>query len=107
MQPFNIRTDTFKIDVTTTSSTSKAIKSGRTIRIVNYGYSTAFVSIGNNGTQTATIPATNAVSTCTPILAGQDTTFSLDGVLDGSHGLEIAAISDGSTTLYVSVGDGI
>ena len=105
MQPFNINADTFKISVTTTSSTSKIINTGSTIRLYNAGDSDCFVSVGQ-GSQTATVPTTTAVKTCIPIGAGSDITFNMSYV-SGSDSVQIAAISESSTTLYVSVGDGI
>lgn len=104
MIPFNINSKTLKIDVTS-ASVSTAIDSGSTIRIVNDGYSTVFVSVGS-GAQIATIPTTTALSTCCPILPGQDVTFNMQNVLTGS-GIQIATISSGASTIYVSVGDGI
>lgn len=107
MQPFDARANTFKIDVTATSSISKSIEAARNIRVYNAGAYNAYISVGN-GTQTATVPATTAVKTCTPIPAGADLVLSMESLLGGS-GLQIAAICDTglSTTLFVSTGEGI
>lgn len=108
MFPFNAGSKTFKIDVTATSSTSKAIESSATIRLVNTGYTPAYVSIGA-GLQTATLPsATTAARTCDIVPAGGDITLSIQHLLTGT-GLQIAAICDTglTTTLVASTGDGI
>lgn len=104
MFPFIAGSKTFKIDVTSTSA-SKAIDSCSTIRIINEGYETVFISIGD-GLQTATIPTTSAVKTCDPILAGEDIVLSVSQLLVGA-GLQIAAICEGSSKLYISMGDGM
>lgn len=107
MFPFNARSNTFKIDVTATASTTKAIDAANTIRLVNIGYTPAYVSIGN-GSQTATLPTTTAARTCDCVPAGGDITLGLS-YLSGGSGLNISAICDTglTTTLIVSLGDGM
>lgn len=106
MTPFFAQTKTFKIDVTSTASTSKALNNidEKQIRIINDGSFTAFFDIGIGG-QTATVPTTTAANTCCPILAGEDLIFSIPK----NTALQISAIcgSGESTILYVSIGDGI
>lgn len=106
MIPFYSQAKTFKIDVTATASTSKALDNTdySTIRIVNDSYSTVFLSIGK-GTQTATLPTTTATKTCTPLLGQSDITLSLPRDI----GLNISAICKASetATIYVQVGEGI
>lgn len=107
MFPFNARSNTFKIDVTATASTTKTFEMANTIRLVNTGYAPAYVSIGN-GSQTATVPTTTAARTCDCIPAGCDITLNLS-YLSGGSGLNISAVCDTglTTTLVVSTGDGI
>lgn len=103
MFPFNARSNTFKIDVTATASTTKAIDMGNTIRIVNIGTKTAYVSIGN-GSQEATLPSTTAARTCDCIPAGSDIIMNLS-YLAGGSGINISAIcaATETTTLIVSI----
>jgi hypothetical protein len=105
MFPFNARSKTFKIDVTGTSSTSKAISTSATIRLANLGVNPCYVSIGS-GAQTATVPTTTAVSTCDVVPAGGDITLSVQQI---GIDLQIAAICGAglTTTLIVSTGAGI
>ena len=68
-----LRQKLFKIDVTSTASTSKALNNTdeKQIKVINDGNFTAFFDIGI-GVQTATVPTTTALSTCIPIMAGED-----------------------------------
>ena len=106
MTPFYAQAKTFKIDVTSTASTSKALNNTdeKQIRVINDGNFTAFFDIGI-GSQVATVPTTTALSTCIPIMAGEDIIFSIPK----NKALQISAIcnSGESTTLYVSIGDGV
>lgn len=115
--PFSAQAITLKISVTATASSSGALPAiGNVIRVVNDGTATAFISVGT-GSQTATVPATSSpVATCTPILPGEDTVFSIQkpeatasgtGTFTAPTALNISAITaGGTTTLYVSVGEG-
>lgn len=115
--PFPAQAKTLKIAVTATASTSGALPAiGNSIRVVNDGTATAFIDVGT-GTRVATVPPTSTpVATCTPILPGEDVTFTIvkpeataSGVGDftAPTALNISAITaGGSTTLYVSVGEG-
>lgn len=101
---FPANAKTLSIAVTTSASTAVDLpNTGNSIRIVNDGAVTAFVSFFG----AATVPVATeggAVNTCTPILAGEDTTFSLPG---NGQIYRVSAITATSTaTLYVSVGDG-
>lgn len=103
--PFLSQSDCFKIEVTSTASTSKSLGDVdfSSIRVVNDSLSTVFISIGV-GSQTATLPTTTGVGTCTPILGGSDVTLTIPRDLD----LEISAISkaDETATIYIQVGEG-
>lgn len=106
MTPFYAQAKTFKIDVTSAASASKALNNTdeKQIRIINDGNFTAFFDIGI-GSQVASVPTTTALNTCIPIMAGEDLIFSIPQ----SKTLEISAIcnSGESTTLYISIGDGV
>lgn len=121
LRPINAQIKVLKVAVTTTASTSGALPAiGNTLRVVNDGPNTAFISVGT-GSQTATVPATsNPVATCTPILAGEDASFTIanpqaapsgggsSGNFTAPTALNISAITAvGTATLYVSVGDGL
>lgn len=118
LRPISAIDVTLEIAVTGTASTSGALPGiGNTLRVVNDGTATAFISVGA-GAQTATVPATSSpVATCTPILPGEDTVFSIpspqmtqgaDGLFAIPTALNISAITaGGTTTLYVTVGEGI
>jgi hypothetical protein len=115
--PFPTQAKTLKIAVTSTASVSGALPAiGNSLRVVNEGTATAFIDVGT-GSRVATVPATSSpVATCTPILAGQDVVFTIvkpEAVADGLGSftaptvLNISAITaGGTTTLYVSVGEG-
>jgi hypothetical protein len=78
---------------------------GSTVRIVNEGPNHAYVSIGP-GTQTATLPSPSAQTTCTPVLAGTDSTFTIPNTIPGSA-LSFSAICiTGTATLDIQVGEG-
>lgn len=104
VQPFNAQAKTLQIAVTSTASTSKALPAlGNVIRIVNEGPNTAYISIGT-GAQTATVPSTTtAVATSTPVMSGEDCTFSIP-----AEQQNISAICSGSgtATINVQVGEG-
>ncbi len=115
--PFSAQAKTLKISVTGTASVSGALPAiGNSLRVVNDGTATAFIDVGT-GSRTATVPATSSpVATCTPILAGEDTVFTVPnpqatpdgaGSFTAPTALNISAITaGGSTTIYVSVGEG-
>jgi hypothetical protein len=116
--PVSAQAKTKPISVTDTASTSTALPSiGDSIRIVNEGPNTAFVSIGT-GTQTATLPNATPTVTSTPVLAGSDVIFTIpntqptmgaDGTPTTPTPLNISAIcrSSGVATLDVQVGYGV
>lgn len=115
--PLSAQLKTLKVAVTATASTSVNLPAnGDQIRVVNFGPNIAYFSVGS-GSQTATVPASsNPVATCTPILAGEDATFSIPNPLNSTIStpgttatlLQFSAICDStnSATLYISVGDG-
>lgn len=91
--------------VTTTASASITLPgTGSVIRIVNEGPNHSYLSIGP-GPQVATVPTTTPAFTCTPILAGTDSTFTLpDG--NGAR-LQLSAIcGTGTANLDIQVGEG-
>lgn len=104
-KPFTINSGTFKIDVTSTASTTKVLAGGNHIRVVNDGNFTCFISVGI-GSQTATVPTTTSVSTCTPIMSGEDLVFSMTGTDITSKQISAICNSGEATTLYVSIGEG-
>lgn len=101
-----IKSPTFSISVTVTSSTPIALPGqGTTVRVVNEGANTAYLATGAAAaTTTATVPTGTAALTATPVLAGEDVAFSRDPNGD----LFIAAITATSTaTLRVTVSEGV
>lgn len=104
--PFSAQSKTLKVSVTTSASTSGALPgvAGNSLRVVNEGPNTAFISIGTTS-QTATVPATSSpVATCTPVLPGSDVVFTVPA--DAVQNIS-AITATGTATLYVSVGEGI
>lgn len=103
VQAFIAQGLTLPISVTTSASTSTALPAkGESIRLVNDGANTCFVSIGA-GTQTATLPNATVTATSTPVLPGTDIILSIppDQIYN------ISAITRTSTTtLYAIVGAG-
>ena len=105
VQPFNAQALTQAISVTSTASTSTALPAqGAVIRVVNIGTKVAYYSIGS-GTQTATVPSGTPVATATPILPGEDGTFSIPS--DKIYNISAIADSGNTTTLLVQVGEGM
>lgn len=103
--PFSGQAKTRSVSVTTTASTSAALPSlGNSLRVISDSANTVsvFISIGA-GTQTATVPTTTPVATCTPVLAGSDVCFSIPN--DAVYNIS-AITSTGTATIYVSVGEG-
>lgn len=114
MNPFPAQAKTLPISVSSTASTSAALPAvGSSLRVVNLGPNKAFISVGT-GSQTATLPNATPTATSTPILAGEDCTFSIPGAYDSTNGtaaspLNISAVcaATETATLYVQVGEGI
>lgn len=104
IQPFNGQAKTLPISVTSSASASTALPAqGSVIRIVNEGTAIAFVSIGT-GTQVATLPNATPTATSTPILSGEDLTFSIPS--DAIQNIS-AITRSGTCTLDVQVGEGL
>ena len=101
--PFTVNALCFRINATTTASAFQALPSrGETIRIVNEGPNTAYIYVGL-GAIVATVPTGTPASTCTPVLANSDVTFSLADVA----GQQISAITGtGTAVLDIQVGNG-
>lgn len=101
-----IKSPTFSISVTSSSSTPIALSgAGTTVRVVNDGANSAYMAVGATAAAAvATVPTGTAALTATPILAGEDVAFSRDPNTD----LYIAAITASSTTtLRVTVSEGV
>lgn len=101
---FSATAKTKSIAVTDSSSSVALPSTGNTIRLVNESAYPCYVSIGD-GTQTATVPATTAAATCTPVPAFADLTLSIP---DSTSALQIGSVcrTGYSATLLVSVGEG-
>ena len=103
---------TLPIAATSTASSSTALPAvGSTIRVINEGPNTAFISIGV-AAQTATLPNATPTTTSTPVLAGSDQMFNIPNPGgSGSAGtpLNISAIcrAGATATLQVQVGEGV
>lgn len=104
LRPIRVDVKTLPITVTTSASTSAALPAvGNYLRVVNGGTSNAFIAVGTSA-QTATLPNATPTATSTPVLAGEDVTFTIQ--YNGTP-LQISAIGAGATTLYVQVGEGV
>lgn len=101
---FTAQSNTIRVSAATSASASVAMPGrGESVRIVNEGPNTAYISIGV-GAQTATVPSATPLPTATPVLAGSDTSFSVPDVA----GLQISAIcGTGTAVLEVQVGMGV
>ncbi len=109
--PYSVQAKTFTISATDTASTAAQLQGvGQSIRLTNESTSPCFVAVSTSSSVAATLPvasssASSAVATCTPILAGEDITFTVPDQAT----LYISAIcrSGASATLDVSRGNGI
>lgn len=105
VQPFNAQALTLLVAVTASASSSAALPArGAVIRLVNKGPNNCFVSIGSSA-QVATVPTSTAVATATPVLAGEDVTFSIPS--DSIQNISAIADASGTATLYAQVGEGL
>jgi hypothetical protein len=101
-----IKSPTFSISVTATSSTPIALPGvGTTVRVVNEGANNAYLATGATAAEAvALVPTGTSSIYATPILAGEDCAFSRNPDTD----LFIAAItSTSTTTLRVTVTEGV
>ena len=103
LRPISAQANQMLISVTSTASTSTALPNkGNTLRVVNTGSSTAYISVGSSD-QTAAVPTSTAAATGCPVLAGVDVSFSIP---DDSVQNISAITGSGTTSLIVQVGDG-
>jgi len=105
LRPISAQCLTLPVTVTATASTSAALPNlGNSLRVVNEGPNTAFISVGT-GEQTATLPNATATRTSTPVLAGSDIVLTIPA----SAVQNISAIcrAGGTATLDCEVGEGL
>ncbi len=105
--PFPSSAKTITVAATATALTAVALPtgSGNQMRVVNEGPNVAFIATGAVGVL-ATPPTTGAgVTTCSPVLAGEDVVFTRSPLVD----VYISTIcrASGVATLTVSIGDGV
>ncbi len=105
--PFPCTANTKTVAATSSALTAVIVPvgTGNQIRIVNEGPNICFVALGASNVA-ATLPTTgNGVTTCTPVLAGEDVILSRSPLVD----LYISTIcrSNQTATLTVSIGDGV
>lgn len=102
--PMSAQAPTIAISGTSTASASTPLPGvGNIVRLVNEGTNNCYVSIGPDG-QVATVPSSTAASTCTPILAGEDASFSIP---NAQMNISIICRAAQTCTLIVSVGEGV
>lgn len=103
--PFSAQSKTLPIAVTSTASTSTALPGqGNTLRVVNEGPNVAFISVGS-GAQTAVLPNATPTATSTPVLPGEDCSFTIPG--DAVYNISAICRAAGTATLDVQVGEGV
>ena len=106
-QPIPFTATAKGITVAATASALSAVAlpgSGNQVRIVNEGPNICFVALGASSVA-ATLPTTGAgVTTCTPVMAGEDIILTRSPLVD----LYISTIcrASGTATLTVHVGEG-
>ncbi len=106
MLPFPCTANTKTVAATAVTLTAVALPTGagNQIRLVNEGPNIAFVALGAS-TVTATLPTTGAgVTTCTPVLAGEDVVLTRSPLVDTF--ISTICRASGTATLTVSIGDG-
>ena len=104
--PFTATANTKTVAATASALTAVALPTGagNQVRIVNEGPNICFVALGAAGVL-ATLPTTGGgVTTCTPVLAGEDVILTRSPTVD----INISTIcrASGTATLTVSVGEG-
>lgn len=100
---FSAQNKTIAIAASVTASSSVQLPgSGNSLRVLNEGTSSVYISVGV-GVQVATIPTSTALATCTPIAAGQDAVFSIPP--DARQNISVIAAS-GTPNVVISVGEG-
>jgi len=102
--PFSAQAKTLPITVTASASVSAALPGqGNSLRVVNEGPNVAFFSVGA-GAQTATLPNATPTATSTPILPGEDASFTIPN--DAVYNISAICRASGTATLDVQVGEG-
>ena len=104
--PFTATAKGITVAATASALSAVAVPSGagNQIRIVNEGPNICFVALGASSVA-ATVPTTGAgVTTCTPVMAGEDVILTRSPLVD----LYISTIcrASGTATLTVHVGEG-
>lgn len=108
-RPFDAKSSTFSIAVTSTASTAKSMVvtpqwGETTVRLVNEGPNRCYVAVGGSGV-VATVPdGTTPAATCTPVLGGEDVVLS--GLSPGDTHISAVTRSGETATLIVSIGGG-
>lgn len=102
------RSDAFKpnatviLAVTSTSAAVTIPTSNPTLEIQNEGDVTAFIA-WHPTAATATVPTGTAARTCYPILPGHAKTITVEE----GHASIAAITASGSTTIYITTGEGL
>lgn len=111
-QPFSATALCITVAATSSALTAVALPvgadvttAGNSIRIVNEGPNICFVALGASNVA-ATLPTTGVgVTTCTPILAGEDIILSRSPLVD--RFISTICRAAGTATLTVQVGEGM
>lgn len=111
-QPFSATALGISVAATASALTAVALPvgvdtttSGNSIRIVNEGPNVCFVALGTSAVA-ATLPTTGAgVTTCTPVLAGEDIILTRSPLVD--RYISTICRASGTATLTVQVGEGM
>lgn len=111
-QPFSATALGITVAATSSALTAVALPvgadvlgSGNSIRIVNEGPNICFIAMGTSAVL-ATLPATGAgVTTCTPVLSGEDIILTRTPLVD--RFISTICRASGTATLTVHVGEGM
>ena len=111
-QPFSATALGITVAATSSALTAVAVpvgsditNSGNSIRIVNEGPNICFIALGTSAVL-ATLPTTGAgVTTCTPVLAGEDIILTRSPLVD--RFISTICRAAGTATLTVQVGEGM
>lgn len=93
--------------VSVTSTASVAVNlpgKGNTIRMVNEGPNNAYFAIAASN-PVATVPTTTPLSTCTPILAGEDLSLTIPA--DQTYMISAICRATQTAILVMQVGEGV
>lgn len=105
----NASARTISVSVTSTASSPTQLpERGNTLRVANEGPSTVYIAVGGAGVA-ATVPGTSfatATTTSTPVLAGEDTAFTVNWTGGETH-LSAICASGQTARLFVQAGEGV